>query len=57
METIMWEIGKLALQQFLLYARAAGRSKEEIQAAFDESTARMDARPVANLPPPPPPAK
>ena len=49
----LWEIGKLGLQQFLLYARMAGKTSEEIKAEFDASSARFDERPVADLEPPP----
>ena len=50
---LLWEVGKAGLQQFLLAARLAGKTSEDIAAEFEASSARMDARPASELPPPP----
>ena len=50
---LLWEVGKLGLQQFFLYARMTGKTPEEIRAEFDVASARFDARLVADLQPPP----
>jgi len=50
---LLWELGKLSLQQFLLYARLARKSGEEIEAAWQDATIRFEARPAAELQPPP----
>jgi hypothetical protein len=50
---LLWELGKLGLQQYLIYARMAGRTAEEINAEFNEARIRFEQRSPEDLLPPP----
>ena len=50
---VLWEVAKGSLQQFFIFARQAGKTKEEIDAEWQRSRAAADARPAEDLTPPP----
>lgn len=50
----LFELGKSAMQQGVLYMKMAGKTKEERDAAFAEANGKFDAITATPLTPPPP---